>query len=100
MLVFHGTSMPRKSLTPSWHKAGRLTLPYTPEALAAWGGTAEQGRRQQEIWLQTHNEQASWSTLSHHELIADSDHYIQVSRPDAVVKGVTWVLERVPHTSN
>jgi pimeloyl-ACP methyl ester carboxylesterase len=76
------------------------TLPYTPEALAAWGGTAEQGRRQQDIWLQMHNEQASWSTVSHHELIADSDHYIQVSRPDAVVTGVNWVLDRVPHPSN
>ena len=76
------------------------TLPYTPEALAAWGGTAEQGRRQQDIWLQMHNEQASWSTVSHHELITDSDHYIQVSRPDAVVTGVNWVLDRAPHTSN
>jgi pimeloyl-ACP methyl ester carboxylesterase len=76
------------------------TLPYTPQALAAWGGTADQGRRQQDIWLQMHNEQASWSNLSHHELIADSDHYIQISRPDAVVTGVTWVLDRVPRTSN
>jgi pimeloyl-ACP methyl ester carboxylesterase len=76
------------------------TLPYTPEAIAAWGGTADQGRRQQEIWLQMHNEQASWSTLSHHELIADSDHYIQVGRPDAVAAGVRWVLDRVPHAAN
>jgi pimeloyl-ACP methyl ester carboxylesterase len=76
------------------------TLPYPSEALAAWGGTAEQGRRQQAIWLQMHNEQASWSTLSHHELIPDSDHYIQINRPDAVVTGVTWVLDRLPHTSN
>jgi pimeloyl-ACP methyl ester carboxylesterase len=76
------------------------TLPYTSGALAAWGGTAEQGRRQQAIWLQMHNEQASWSTLSHHELIADSDHYIQINRQDAVVTGVTWVLDRVPRTSN
>jgi len=76
------------------------TLPYTPEAIAAWGGTAAQGRRQQEIWLQMHNEQASWSTASHHELISDSDHYIQIGRPDAVVAGVTWVLDRVARTSN
>jgi pimeloyl-ACP methyl ester carboxylesterase len=76
------------------------TLPYTSEALAAWGGTAEQGRRQQAIWLQMHNEQASWSTLSHHELIADSDHMIQLHRPDSVVTAVNWVLDRVPRTTN
>jgi pimeloyl-ACP methyl ester carboxylesterase len=76
------------------------TLPYTSEAIAAWGGTAAQGRKQQEIWLQMHNEQASWSTVSHHELISDADHYIQVGRPDAVTTGVTWVLERIPQTSN
>jgi pimeloyl-ACP methyl ester carboxylesterase len=76
------------------------TLPYTSEALAAWGGTAEQGRTQQAITLQMHNEQASWSTLSHHELIGDSDHMIQLHRPDAVVTAVNWVLDRVPHTSN
>jgi pimeloyl-ACP methyl ester carboxylesterase len=76
------------------------TLPYTSEALAAWGGTAEQGRRQQAIWLQMHNEQASWSTLSHHELIADSDHMIQLHRPDSVVTAANWVLDRVPRTTN
>jgi pimeloyl-ACP methyl ester carboxylesterase len=76
------------------------TKAYTPEALAAWGGTAAQGRRQKAIWLQLHNDQASWSTISHHELIDDSDHYIQIERPDAVVTGVAWVLDRVPRTSN
>ncbi|HEV2702292.1 MAG TPA: alpha/beta hydrolase [Steroidobacteraceae bacterium] len=74
------------------------TLAYTAEALAAWGGTAAQGRRQQGIKLQLHNEQTSWSTVSHHELIADSDHYIQIHRPDAVVAGVKWVLDRVGRT--
>jgi hypothetical protein len=76
------------------------TVAYTPEALAAAGMTAEQGRRQKAIWQQLHDDQASWSTVSHHELIADSDHYIQIHRPDAVVAGVTWVLDRVPRTSN
>jgi pimeloyl-ACP methyl ester carboxylesterase len=76
------------------------TVAYPPEALAAAGMTARQGRRHLAIWQQLHDEQASWSTLSHHELIPDSDHYIQINRPDAVVTGVTWVIDRVPRTSN
>jgi pimeloyl-ACP methyl ester carboxylesterase len=76
------------------------TVPYKPDVVASWGATVAQGRKIKEITEQLHEDQASWSTVSHHELIVDSDHYIQVYRPDAVVTGVTWVLDRVPRTSN
>jgi pimeloyl-ACP methyl ester carboxylesterase len=54
-----------------------------------------QDRRAAELWTALHDDQASWSTVSHHEVIADSDHYIHMHRPDAVVTAVTWVVERV-----
>jgi pimeloyl-ACP methyl ester carboxylesterase len=76
------------------------TVNFTPDVLNQLHATSAQGLRLNAIKQQLHDEQASWSTVSHHELIANSDHYIQINRPDAVVTGVTWVLDRVPRTSN
>jgi pimeloyl-ACP methyl ester carboxylesterase len=68
----------------------------TPEAeLAAIKVTPEQASRMQTVWKQLHDEEASWSSHSQHQLIADSDHYIQFYRPDVVVNAVLSIVNDV-----
>jgi pimeloyl-ACP methyl ester carboxylesterase len=71
------------------------TMPYSPAVLAAWPASVDQGRRLHEVWQQLHDDEATWSIRSRHELVPDSDHYIQLHRPDAVVRGVLWVVGEV-----
>jgi pimeloyl-ACP methyl ester carboxylesterase len=40
-------------------------------------------------------EEATWSSRSRHEILADSTHYIQFDRPDAVIKAVREVVNDV-----
>jgi pimeloyl-ACP methyl ester carboxylesterase len=68
----------------------------TPEAqLAKIKVTPEQASRMQAVWKQLHDEEASWSSRSQHQLIADSDHYIQFYRPDVVVNAVLSIVNDV-----
>jgi hypothetical protein len=53
------------------------------------------GRRMQEIWKTLHDDEASWSTRSRHELIQDASHYVQFDRPDVVIEAVTGVVKMV-----
>ena len=39
-----------------------------------------------------HNEEASWSRHSRHELVPDATHYIQFDRPDVVIAAVREVV--------
>ncbi|MDO8988691.1 MAG: alpha/beta hydrolase [Sideroxyarcus sp.] len=70
-------------------------LPLPDEALAALKLTAEQGRQYKEVWKALHDEEASWSSDSRHQLVADAGHYIQFERPDIVVEAVRAVVGSV-----
>lgn len=69
------------------------TAPLPQEALAALKLTPEQGIRYKEIWKQMHDEEASWSSASRHQLVPDAGHYIQFDRPDIVVGAVQRVVD-------
>jgi pimeloyl-ACP methyl ester carboxylesterase len=44
-----------------------------------------------------HDNEASWSSRGRHELVLDSDHYIQFEKPDRVIRAVRDVVEAVRH---
>ena len=71
------------------------TAPLPQEALAALKLTPEQGRQYKEIWKGMHDEEASWSSNSRHQLVADAGHYIQFDRPDIVIEAVRSVVDSV-----
>jgi pimeloyl-ACP methyl ester carboxylesterase len=61
--------------------------------LAAMKMTREQGEAFQSEWKVLHDEEATWSTRSRHELVPDATHYIQMERPDVVIRAVSEVVE-------
>ena len=68
----------------------------TPEAvLKSAGMTRDQGDRMRTAWKALHDEEATWSTHSRHELVPDATHYIQLDRPDVVIKAVREVVGAV-----
>jgi hypothetical protein len=69
--------------------------PASPAALKAMGMTQEQAALQRRIWTGLHNDEASWSTRSRHQLVMDSTHYIQFDRPDVVIAAVREVVTAV-----
>jgi pimeloyl-ACP methyl ester carboxylesterase len=69
--------------------------PLPEEALVALKLTPEQGRQYKEIWKEMHDEEASWSPNSRHQLVADAGHYIQFDRPDIVIDAVKSVVGKV-----
>lgn len=69
--------------------------PLSPEALYYLKLTPEQGRQHQEIWKGMHDEVASWSSQSQHQLVPDAGHYIQFDRPDIVIEAVKSVVANV-----
>jgi pimeloyl-ACP methyl ester carboxylesterase len=71
------------------------TAPLTEQQLKSLKITPEQGHRVQELWKAMQDEEASWSSRSRHELVPDSQHYIQFDRPDLVVAATRWVVETV-----
>lgn len=69
--------------------------PYPAGVLKAMQMTTEQGRRIQAAWKDMHDDEASWSHHSRHELVPDSTHYIQFERPDVVIAAVREVVNDV-----
>ncbi|MEA3538243.1 MAG: alpha/beta hydrolase [Pseudomonadota bacterium] len=69
--------------------------PYSKEILAAQEMTEAEGRVQMTKWLDLHRDEARWSTRSTHEILPDAGHYVQLDRPDAVIKAVTAVVDQV-----
>jgi hypothetical protein len=57
--------------------------------------TPEQGNQVQAIWKQLHEDLATWSSRSRHQLLANSGHNIQFDDPDAVVDAVLSVINTV-----
>jgi len=69
--------------------------PLSAKALVAMKLTPEQGKQRKEIWKKMHDDEASWSTSSQHQLIPDAEHYIQFDRPDLVTAAVLSVVNSV-----
>jgi len=68
----------------------------TPEAVLKTAGlTREQGDRMRVAWKALHDDEATWSTQSRHELVPDATHYIQLDRPDVVIRAVREVIGAV-----
>ena len=57
--------------------------------------TPEKAKKFQEAWLKMHDEEASWSSRSRHEIVTDATHYIQIDRPDVVIRAVREVVDSV-----
>jgi len=66
--------------------------PFPPDMLKTVKITPEQGLQVQAVWKELHNEEASWSHHSRHELVPDATHYIQFDRPDVVITAVREVV--------
>ncbi len=71
--------------------AGKLSDAFLAEAQL----TPEQGAQFQAVWRVLQDDQASWSTHSQREIVADAAHHIQEDRPDRVVGATEWVVEAV-----
>jgi pimeloyl-ACP methyl ester carboxylesterase len=71
------------------------TKPYPPAMLKAVKMTPEQGQKIQAVWKELHNDEASWSHHSRHQLVPDATHYIQFDRPDVVIAAVREVVSDV-----
>ncbi len=71
------------------------TKPYPEGMLKAMQMTNEQGHRIQTAWKEMHDDEATWSHHSRHELVPDATHYIQFDRPDLVIAAVKEVVHDV-----
>lgn len=69
--------------------------PLSPQVLTQIKITAKQAEQRQQLWVEMQDEQAAWSSQSRHQLVSDAGHYIQLDRPDAVIRAVQWVVKRV-----
>lgn len=69
--------------------------PMGAEMLEAEKMSSEDDARQRAVWKDLQADEASWSTRSRHQLLADSGHYIQFERPDAVIAAVREVVDQV-----
>ncbi len=74
--------------------------PLSEAALANLRLTPDQGKQFQELLKSMHDEQASWSSQSQHQLVPDAGHYIQFDRPDIVIAAVRAVVEKVRTNQN
>ena len=69
--------------------------PYSAEILKEMHLNSQQGVRLQHELKSLHDDQASWSTRSRHQVLTDANHYVQIDRPDAVIDATRWVVEAV-----
>jgi pimeloyl-ACP methyl ester carboxylesterase len=65
------------------------------EDLKTAGMSEAQGQKIQATWKELQADEATWSSHSRHEILADSTHYIQFDRPDVVIKAVREVVNDV-----
>lgn len=75
------------------------TRPLTAAERAPAGLTEEEATAMRRVWKTLHEDEASWSTRSRHELVDDAGHYIQFDRPDVVVEAVRSVVHEVRATT-
>jgi len=69
--------------------------PLDSAGLSAMKMTAEQGVQFRQVWKTLHIDQANWSSVSRHELYPEAGHYIQIDRPDAVIRAVRDVVSAI-----
>ncbi|MDT9597769.1 alpha/beta fold hydrolase [Sphingosinicella rhizophila] len=69
--------------------------PMPKEIREQIGFTEANAATQARLWKQLHEEEASWSTRSRHEIVPDAGHYIQFDRPDVVIRAVRDVVGQV-----
>lgn len=65
-----------------------------PTTAASQGMTEEQARRFRATWKTLHDDEATWSSDSRHELVPRTSHFIQLKRPDVVIRAVRDVVAR------
>ena len=100
-----------QALEPTFAAAGQLrdlgdrplvvltaAKPIPPDALKSLQLTVEQGQQIQTVWKALHDEEASWSHHSRHEVVPDATHYIQFDRPDVVIAAVREIVGEVRQT--
>ncbi len=90
------------ALTPGGRPLGKRPLvvltagaPTTDAELKEFGQTREQADGMQQAWLRMQDDEATWSSRSRHEVVADATHFIQFDRPDRVVATVREVVAAV-----
>jgi pimeloyl-ACP methyl ester carboxylesterase len=66
--------------------------PASPSELAANGITSAEHARLRAASKALHMSQSFWSSKGRHELVADATHYIQLDRPDVVIRAVREVV--------
>jgi pimeloyl-ACP methyl ester carboxylesterase len=71
------------------------TKPLPAAVLKTVQMTPEQGQRMQAEWKLLHDDEASWSHHSRHELVPEATHYIQFDQPDVVIAAVKEVVADV-----
>ncbi|MBB2908670.1 pimeloyl-ACP methyl ester carboxylesterase [Rhizobium sp. RAS22] len=69
--------------------------PLGNDALNAAKMSRQEDTRRRDVWRKLHEDEASWSTRSRHQLLPDSGHYIQFTRPDAVIAAILEVVNHV-----
>ncbi len=69
--------------------------PLPDATLKLTGMTRAQADLFQAEWKALHDDEATWSTRSRHQIVPDSTHYIQIERPDIVVAAVSEVVAQV-----
>ena len=69
--------------------------PMDTNTMKALKITPETAKKFQAAWLKMHDEEASWSSRSRHEIVPDATHYIQIDRPDVVIRAVREVVDSV-----
>ena len=70
-------------------------MPMDTTAIKTLKITPEQAVAYKEEWRRMHDEEASWSSRSRHELVYDASHFIQIDRPDVVIRAVREVVDSV-----
>ncbi len=70
-------------------------MPMDTTAMKTLKITPERAKAYKEEWRMMHDEEASWSSRSRHELVYDATHYIQIDRPDVVIRAVREVVDSV-----
>jgi pimeloyl-ACP methyl ester carboxylesterase len=68
------------------------TKPLPAAVLKAAELTPEQAQRLQAEWKLLHDDEASWSHHSRHELVPEATHYIQFDKPEVVIAAVKEVV--------
>jgi pimeloyl-ACP methyl ester carboxylesterase len=66
--------------------------PYSAEQIKSAGLKPDQAPTLATVWRALHDDEATWSRRSRHQLVPDASHYIQFDRPDVVIAAVREVI--------